>query len=362
MKKICLLGATGSIGDSTFQLVKTNPEIFKIVGASAHSRFETLEEKAKEYNIPHLLDTRDPKAHFGEFLEQCQPDIVLNAVVGFAGLRFTIDTLKAKIPLALANKESLVAGGELVMKLAQKNNTPIIPVDSEHSALHQCLSREDGILKDFHKLYLTCSGGPFFGKKDLSTITKAQALDHPNWSMGPKITIDSATLANKCLEFFEAMHLFGATKEQIEIVIHRESIVHSMVEYADSSIIAKMSPPNMGLPIAYACYFPQRKNYHLPTLSFKDLTLTFAEPDKSVFKTLGILEHCAKEMGSLPIIFNATNEVLVEAFLNEKIEFSQIFDFLEMAFEKTKTEKIESIEQIYQIDKVAREEAIKKIQ
>ena len=365
MKKILLLGATGSIGKSTFEIVRKNPEKFRIVGASAHRRFEELEKLATEFNISHLLNTSQD-FNYTEYLKKCEPDIVLNAVVGFAGLKFTIETLKQKIPLALANKESLVAGGELVMQLSRENNTPILPVDSEHSAIFQCLAAplfsQEGAegrfpntnFKNFKKLHLTCSGGPFFGMKDLSKVTLDQALKHPNWNMGAKITIDSATLANKCLEFFEAMHLFGTTKNQIEIVIHRESIIHSMVEFPDSSIIAQLSPPSMGLPIAYALNYPEQADYGLPSQSFKNLNLSFSEPDKQTFRTLQILDHCTDQMANFPIVFNAANEVLVEAFLNQKISFIDIFDMLERVIENTKPEEVDSFEKIIEIDKQAR--------
>ncbi len=353
MKKILLLGATGSIGKSTFELVKKNPDKFQIIGASAHSRFPELEHLSEEFKIKHLLDTRQ-RFDYSEFLKKCKPDIVLNAIVGFAGLEFTIETLKQKTPLALANKESLVAGGKIVMQLSRENKTPIIPVDSEHSAISQCLYSH----QNFKKIYLTCSGGPFFGKNDLSKVTLNQALKHPNWNMGAKITVDSATLANKCLEFFEAMHLFGAKKEQIEILIHRESIIHSMVEFPDSSIIAQLSPPNMQLPIAFALNYPKRENYNLPSQSFNNLNLSFTEPDKKTFRTLELLDYCAEQMQNFPIVFNAANEVAVEAFLNRKISFTQIFEVLEKVISETKLEKVDNLENILKLDKNARKSAL----
>ncbi|MDH3324371.1 MAG: 1-deoxy-D-xylulose-5-phosphate reductoisomerase [Candidatus Peregrinibacteria bacterium] len=378
MKKIFLLGATGSVGQSTLNVVRKNLDKFQIVGASAHSNFDVLQnEIAPEFGIDNLFDTRQ-KAGFQEFLKKCEPDVVLNSIVGFAGLEYSIEILKSKIPLALANKESLVAGGELMMKLAAENNTPILPVDSEHSAIFQCLSSsanlnlgsenltnksEPGFLsyKKFNKILLTCSGGPFFGatKEELEKVTLKQALKHPNWSMGAKITIDSATLANKCLEFFEAMHLFGANKEQIEIVIHRESIVHSMVEFPDSSVIAQLSPPNMELPIAVAFNYPDRFDCDLPKQSFKNLDLSFREPDKEVFKTLKVMEVCAERMKNFPIVFNAVNEVAVAEFLAEKIQFAQIFEVLEKTIDATKEESVDSLQKIFEIDKKARKIARK---
>lgn len=385
MKKIVLLGATGSIGASCFELVGKNLDKFQIVGASAHSRFPELERQAGEFGITHLLDTRQPllgpplrgEEKFTEFLKKCEPDIVLNAVVGFAGLKFSMQTLEQKIPLALANKESLVAGGGLLMDLSARMKTPIIPVDSEHSAIFECLvqnttdssspgqGRLGGVEKcgvptyeKFQKILLTCSGGPFFGKtrEELKAVTKAQALKHPNWEMGAGITIDSATLANKCLEFFEAMHLFGATKDQIEIVIHRESIVHSMVEFEDSSILAQLAPPNMELPMGLALNYPDRADYKLPRQDFRNLDLSFREPDKTVFTTLKLLDICADNMQNFPIVFNAAKEVLVQHFLAEKIGFIDIFNGLERVINDTKLTSVDSFDQIIGIDAVARKQ------
>ncbi len=357
MKKIVLLGATGSIGKSTLNLVRKNLDKFQIVGASAHSNFSNLEKLAGEFDIKYLFDSKS-NSDFAEFLQKCEPDIVLNAVTGFAGLKFSIDILNQKIPLALANKESLVAGGGLIMGLSKQNKTPIIPVDSEHSAIFECLIEKEEELsyKKFNKILLTCSGGPFFGytKEQLKQVTKTEALKHPNWEMGAGITIDSATLANKCLEFFEAMHLFSATKDQIEIVIHRESIVHSMVEFEDSSILAQLAPPNMGLPIGMALNYPYKTDLKLPRQDFRNLDLSFREPDKEVFTTLKLLDICAENMENFPIVFNATKEVLVSAFLNEKIKFIEIFEGLERVINETKLEKVDSFEKILEIDKKAR--------
>jgi 1-deoxy-D-xylulose-5-phosphate reductoisomerase len=400
MKKIVILGATGSIGASCFDLVRKNRDKFEIVGISGHSRFEDLTKIAQELNIKYLLDTRNNSCHknenynlannhecsnipltnnfksvsnnlneiyenlkFREFLDLCEADIVLNGIVGFAGLKFSIDILNAKIPLALANKESLVAGGEILMALSKKQKTPIIPVDSEHSAIFEVLIKTENYdyktleYKKFNKILLTCSGGSFYGKnsRDLANVTVDQALKHPNWSMGAKITIDSATLANKSLEFFEAMHLFKATKDQIEIIIHRESIVHSMVEFKDSSILAQLAPPNMELPIGVALNFPEKSDYQLPRQNFKNLSLNFNKPDTETFRTLQVLEFCAERMANFPIVFNAVNEVAVEAFLQNKIKFLDIFTILEQIIYTTKSENPDSVEKILEIDKKSRD-------
>ncbi len=370
LKKIVILGATGSVGMSAFKLVEKNSDKFQVVGASAHTRFSVLEATAESLSIPHLFDSRDTGADFKAFLDICAPDIVLNAVVGFAGLAYSLQTLEKKIPLALANKESLVAGGEMLLALSAQNKIPIIPVDSEHSAIFDILAyaeefRTTGkvLYKPYQKILLTCSGGPFRGKtfQDLETVTLAQALKHPSWSMGAKITIDSATLANKCLEFFEAMYLFGATKKQVEIVIHPQSIVHSMVEFVDGSVAAQLSPPTMELPIALAMTFPDREDFHLPRQSFADLTLQFASPDLDTFRTLRVLEKCTQQMKNFPIVFNAANEVLVDAFLHEKIRFVDLFAILEKVIDDTQLDSVDSFEKVVEIDAFARKKTQKLI-
>jgi len=361
-KKIILCGATGSIGKSALELVRKNPEKFAIVGATAHRNFAELKKIAAEFEIKNLLDTKKiaenfPKK-FGEFLKKCDAEIAINAVSGFSGLKFSLEILRQKIPLALANKESIVAAGKFLQKMAAENSVPILPVDSEHSAIFQILADENFQLKKFQKIILTCSGGPFFGK-NFSEIKNAKisaALAHPNWKMGAKISIDSATLANKCLEFFEAMQLFSARKNQIEIVIHRESIVHSAVEFRDGSIFAQLSPPSMQSPIAFALNFPRRKNCHLPRLDFsKKLNLSFFPPDKKNFPLLEIADFCAEKMENFPIIFNAANEILVENFLAEKINFGKIPEILKKIIFAEKLEKINSLEKIFEIDKKIRE-------
>jgi len=359
MKKVLIFGASGSVGRSTIELIRNNPEQFKIVGASAGSRFEDLKQTAAELNIAHILDTRGDMTMevITSFIQQSEPDIVLNAVSGFAGLRFTLATLESNLPLALANKESLVAAGDFVMALSKERKAPIIPVDSEHSAVWQCLANNDTTLKPFRKIFLTCSGGPFFGWDNLENITPQQALKHPNWDMGAGITVDSATLANKCLEFFEAMHLFSATKDQVEIVIHPQSVVHSMVQFEDSSIIAQLSPPSMQLPIAYALNFPERSDCGLPTPDFSALDLNFRAPDKNLFRTLEVLEHCATHMQNLPTVFNAVNEEARNAFINGQISFTRIFEILEAVTTQTRIKPLENLGHIYEIDQLAREMA-----
>lgn len=359
MKKIVLLGATGSIGHTTLELARRNPDTFKIVGASAHSRFAELEVLGAALEIPHLLNTTGEYL-FSEFLKQTKPDLVINGICGFAGLKFSLEIIEAGIPLALANKESMVTGGELLITLAAENDVPIIPLDSEHSAISQCLVQGDNEsvygIAEFEKIYLTCSGGPFLGKKtkDLEKVTIEDAIKHPTWTMGRKISVDSATLANKCLEVFEAIYLFGARREQVEIVIHPQSIIHSMVQFPDSSILAQMSPPSMELPISYALNFPERVDMGCERLNIFDRTLEFKTPDKETFRTLKVLDICTKNMQNFPIVFNAVNEVARDAFLAKKIKFTQIFDVLEEIIDKTTVESVDSIEKIFDIDAKAR--------
>ncbi|MBT3348789.1 1-deoxy-D-xylulose-5-phosphate reductoisomerase [bacterium] len=355
MRKIVLLGATGSIGRTTLDLVRRNPEKFQIVGASAHSNFGELEKIASKFQIPNLLDTRG-EFSATEFLKKCEPDIVLNAVSGFSGLKFSIAAGELGVDLALANKESLVAGGELLTEIFRKNGGKILPVDSEHSAIFQCLAGRS----DFEKIFLTCSGGPFFGKNsaELSQISVEQALAHPRWKMGAKISVDSATLANKVLEVFEAMHLFSLRRDQIEILIHPQSIVHSMVQFRDSSVIAQISPPTMELPISLALNFPEKIDTDCPCQNFKNLNLSFFEPDLETFRTLKILEICAEKMQNFPIVFNAANEIFVAEFLAGNLKFLQIFELLERAISETKFESVDSIKKIFEIDERARKMAI----
>lgn len=355
MKKICLLGATGSIGTTTLDLVRRNPEKYKVVAVSGFSRVEKLEALVEEFNVSHVYEIGE---NIADFIKNTEADVVLNAVSGFAGLDFSRGAIEAGVDLALANKESLVVAGDLILPLAREKGVKILPVDSEHSAIWQALgmdSDSDFISKNLEKIYLTASGGPFFGQTDLSSITPDQALKHPNWDMGTGITIDSATLANKCLEFIEAMHLFGVSSHQIEIIIHPQSIVHSMVEWQDGSVIAQLSPPSMELPIAVALNYPERMDVGAKRQSFLDLDLQFRRPDKNTFKTLQVLDHVAEHMGTLPIVFNAVNESARGAFLREEISFTDIFSALEEIVLNWKYEPVESFEQIYSVDQKARE-------
>lgn len=366
MKRIVIFGASGSIGDSAFRLLRGRPDLFTLVGASAHSRFDALSNLcARDFPDAKLFDSRTlPESphpeelisHIEQFLYSKKPDIVLNAVLGFAGIFYSLAALRRGIPLALANKESLVAGGDILMAERRRTGAPILPVDSEHSAMFQCLRGRD--YADIRTLHLTCSGGPFRGQKDLSAVTKAQALRHPTWDMGAAITIGSATLANKCLEVFEAMHLFGVPHDRVQIVVHPQSVVHSLVEFSDGNTLAQLGPPDMLHPIAYALGYPD--TVVMPpdeNFSLLGRTLTFEDVDETTFRTIGIMRHCAGQGGGMPAVFNAVNEVATQAFLQEKIAFTQIFDALEAVISATKPERIENLHHLVEIDQKARQDA-----
>ncbi|MCD6330100.1 MAG: 1-deoxy-D-xylulose-5-phosphate reductoisomerase [Candidatus Cloacimonetes bacterium] len=340
MKKIVLLGATGSIGQSTIEVVKRHPDKFRIVLASAHSRIDELLLYGDEISIDHFVITGENGAnesektnniHHGEdtllsMLEEIDYDIMLNAVVGSAGLKYTVAGLKTGHSIALANKESLVMAGDIITELAGKNNCRIIPVDSEHSAIMQCLegARDKSQVR---KIILTASGGPFSNLKieAFKNITLKDALQHPTWAMGDKITIDSATMANKGLEIIEAHHLFDVAYDEIEVLIHPQSVIHSMVEYMDGSIISQLSYPDMKLPIQYALSYPDRLDASAQNTDLAKIhQLTFYKPNFEKFPLLGLAYEVGKRGGIMSTIFNAANEAAVTLFLHDKIHFTDI--------------------------------------
>ncbi len=345
MKKIALLGATGSIGQSTIEVVKRHPDEFKIVLASAHSRIDKLLNYAQEVPIDHLVITGENgvdrtghanNIHKGEdtllsLLEEIDYDIMLNAVVGSAGLKYTVAGLKTGHNIALANKESLVMAGDIITELARENHCKIIPVDSEHSAIMQCLEGVQDI-SQVHRIILTASGGPFSNLKieAFKNITLKDALQHPTWAMGDKITIDSATMANKGLEVIEAHYLFDVSFDEIDVLIHPQSVIHSMVEYIDGSIISQLSSPDMKIPIQYALSYPDRLD---ATAQYTDLAkiheLTFYKPNFEKFPLLRMAFEVGKNGGIMPTIFNAANEAAVTLFLQEKISFIEITKIIE---------------------------------
>ena len=351
MKEIVLLGSTGSIGTQTLDVALAHN--IKVKALSANRNVKLLEEQARRFSPEKVCVTdescyNDLKTRLSDTsinvsageeaicsVAATKCDTVVNAVVGMAGLAPTIAAIRAGNSLALANKETLVAGGELVTGLAKQMNVSIYPIDSEHSAIFQCLMGNE--CNSVSKIILTASGGPFFGYsiEQLRTVTKAQALKHPNWEMGAKITIDSATLMNKGLELIEAVRLFNVAPEQIEIVVHRQSILHSAVEFEDGSVVGQMGVPDMRIPIQLALTYPKRLPSPAKRLSITDIgALTFEKPDYDVFICLNLAKKAIKKGGNMPCILNCANEAAVKLFLNDKIRFYQIGELVEQAMEK----------------------------
>ena len=353
MKNIAVLGSTGSIGTQTLQIAENNKNI-NICALAAKSNVKLLAEQVRKFKpvIACIADeekyselakeTRDLSTKIvcgadgmAEVSSLKEADSVLNSVVGIAGLIPTVCAVKAKKRLLLANKETLVCAGEIVMSLARENNVDVIPVDSEHSAIFQCLNGEKK--EKIKKIWLTASGGPFFGKTraELENKTKEDALKHPNWSMGAKITIDSATLMNKGLEIIEACHLFGVGIDKIVPVIHRQSIIHSMVEFCDGSYMAQLGSPDMRLPIQYAFSYPDRISSSFDRLDFSKCTnLTFEQPDTKRFRNLALAYEAMYRGGNMPCIVNAANEVVVASFLKDGISFLGMSDVIEKTMER----------------------------
>lgn len=368
MKKISILGSTGSIGTQTIDIVRLNSDV-KVVGLSAHKNIDLLEKQIREFkpqvasiweeDDAKLLKDRvkdiDVRIVFGmEGLIEVacinEADIIVTAVVGMIGIQPTIAAIKAKKNIALANKETLVCAGHIIMPLAREMNINIYPVDSEHSAIFQCLDKNNPV----KKILLTASGGPFrgFTKEELKKVTLEDALKHPNWSMGKKITIDSATMINKGLEIIEASHLFDMDIDDIEVVIQKESIIHSMVEFKDNGIIAQLGTPDMKLPISYALFYPERRYISEARVDFNTLsTLNFSKPDPEVFEGLKMAISAGKRGGSAPTVLNAANEWAVDKFLNNKINFTDIPYLIGMALDNHEFTKNPSIEDILYLEK-----------
>lgn len=368
-KKVIILGSTGSIGTQTLDVIRQYKDQFEVVGLACNSNVLLLSRQIKEFN-PKFVAVADEKAAekinpsgFTLFkgdmaiISMCtiKCDILVNALVGIEGLSPTITALKFGTNIALANKETLVTGGELVMKLAKDNNLSILPVDSEHSAIWQCL--DFNVDKKINKIILTASGGAFRGKtkEEITNLKAKDALLHPTWNMGDKVTIDSATLMNKGLEVIEAMHLFNVKPENIDIVIHKESVIHSMIQYDDGSIIAQMSYPDMKLPIQVALNYPNRGDHLFSPLSFNNLQLNFASCDYDTFPCLKIALDVAKQGGLYPTIMNAANEELVKLYLQDKIKFYDISYHISKALEKFETSDKLSLFNIQRIDYDVRE-------
>ena len=352
MKKIAILGSTGSIGTQALDVIASNPTLFELFAITGHSNVELLAKQARVYR-PNMViitdeskytilqemlaDIDDVKVFAGmqsvcDMVAMSSVDMVLTSMVGYAGLRPTIAAVKAGKTIALANKETLVVAGERSCSWAAKHRSAILPVDSEHSAIFQCLAGEQD--KSIEKLLLTASGGPFrtFSMDQLAHVTKADALKHPNWDMGAKITIDSASMMNKGFEVIEAKWLFGVSQEQIEVVVHPQSIVHSMVQFNDGSVKAQLGMPDMRLPIQYAFGYPNRLPNNYERVDFSKIaTLTFEKPDLNRFRNLAFAFEAMQKGGNMPCILNAANEVVVHAFLHDKIGFLQMSDIIEWA-------------------------------
>lgn len=355
MKKIAILGSTGSIGQQALEVIENNPDRFTVEVLTANNNVNLLIEQAKKFRpnvvvianeekydvVSNALAGEDIKVYAGsaalaQVVEMGSVDLVLTAMVGYSGLIPTINAIKAKKQIALANKETLVVAGDLINRLAIENKVDILPVDSEHSAIFQCLAGE--YMNPVEKVILTCSGGPFHGmdKKKIDSVVAKDALKHPNWDMGAKITIDSASLMNKGFEVIEAKWLFGLKPEQIEVVVHPQSIIHSMVQFCDGSIKAQLGLPDMLLPIQYAFSFPERICNDFPRLNFTDFpTLTFSTPDTKIFRNLALAYEALLKGGNLACILNAANEIVVEAFLKGKITFPDIWNVNEQIMQKS---------------------------
>ncbi|HJB15718.1 MAG TPA: 1-deoxy-D-xylulose-5-phosphate reductoisomerase [Candidatus Blautia excrementipullorum] len=369
MKKIAVLGSTGSIGTQTLDVVRSNGDI-EVLGLSAGKNIDKLEEQIREFS-PKLAavwdekkaeelavktadtDTRIVSGMDGllELASMEGTEILVTAIVGMLGIRPTIEAIKAGKDIALANKETLVTAGHLIMPMAREYGVRILPVDSEHSAIFQALNGESR--KEIHKLLITASGGPFRGKtrRDLETVTLQDTLKHPNWVMGQKITVDSATLVNKGLEVMEARWLFDVTLDQIQVVVQPQSVIHSMVEFEDGGIMAQLGTPDMRLPIQYALYYPHRRYLEGERLDFAKLgQITFEEPDMETFLGLPMAIQAAKAGGSVPTVFNAANELAVKKFLQQQISFLDIYEIIGQSMERHKKIEHPDLDEILAVE------------
>lgn len=374
MKYVSILGSTGSIGTQTLDVVREHYDKIKVLAISGNNNVELLKKQIIEFNpelccvmndnnafalkkmLPSHIKTEIVSGIEGliAVAEYDKSEIIVTAVSGMIGLKPTVAAIKKRKTIALANKETLVTGGKYIMELSKKYNANILPVDSEHSAIFQCLMANDN--KAINKILLTASGGPFRGKNEeyLKTVTVADALKHPNWSMGKKITIDSATLMNKGLEVIEAKFLFDIGPEQIEVIIHPQSIIHSGVEFIDHSTIAQIGLPDMRVPIQFALFYPNRTENSYKSLSLFDIgTLTFEKPDLKTFKCLSLAFDALKAGGTMPAVLNASNEACVKLFLDKKISFLDIGNLNEQVMLSHKACEIDSIETILEAEEFA---------
>ncbi len=380
-KKIAILGSTGSIGTQALDVIAANSDLFEVEVLTAQSNADLLIEQAVKFKpnvvvigqetlydkVNAALDPLDIKVYCGQkslasVVENENVHTVLTALVGYSGLIPTINAIKAGKHIALANKETLVVAGEIVTRLAIENKVDILPVDSEHSAIFQCLVGE--YINPIEKIILTASGGPFRGKDRtfLENVKKEQALKHPNWDMGAKITIDSASMMNKGLEVIEAKWLFDLKVEQIDVIVHPQSIVHSLVQFEDGSIKAQLGLPDMKLPIQYALGFPKRLKSDFPRFDFINYpNLTFEKPDLETFRNLGFAFEALKKSGNMPCILNAANEVAVDAFLKDKVGFLEMSDIIEFCMQTVSFIEKPTVEDYIETDKSTREAALTKI-
>jgi len=374
IKRIAIFGSTGSIGKQALEVIASHPDKFSVEVLTAHHNDELLVKQAIQFNpnivvigeeqkfqkVKSALASTDIKVFAGEdALEEVAGmdcyDMMLAAIVGFAGLRPTLQAIESGKALALANKETLVVAGDIVMKKAVENRAPVIPVDSEHSAIFQCLVGE--MRNPIEKIFLTASGGPFLGKKPnyLVNVKRDHALQHPNWNMGAKISIDSATLMNKGLEMIEARWLFNLRPDQIHVLVHPQSIVHSMVQFQDGSIKAQMGLPDMKLPIQYALSFPHRISNEFPRYDFrKPNTLSFEDPDFKTFRNLALAIEALKKGGNLPCVLNAANEIAVYAFLRNRVGFLDMTEMIERTMQYVSYLESPSLEEYFESDAEAR--------
>jgi len=369
LKKIAIIGSTGSIGTQTLDIARANKDL-KVVALAAGNNIELLEKQAKEFKpdivgiwsedkakqLSEALSNFDIRIVWGmegliEIAKYSESDILVTAIVGMIGIKPTVEAIKAGKDIALANKETLVTAGHIIMPLAKEKGVKILPVDSEHSAIFQCIHGEQD--NKISRLLITASGGPFRGKdrKFLETVTLEDALKHPNWSMGRKITIDSATLVNKGLEVIEAKWLFDVEPDDIEVVVQPQSIIHSMVEFEDGSVKAQLGTPDMKLPIQYALYYPERRYLAGDRLDFTALSgIIIDKPDRETFKGLDFAYKSINIGGSMPTVFNAANEKAVAMFLNKDIEFLQIYDIIEKCMETHEVISNPTLEQIFETE------------
>ena len=371
MKKIFILGASGSIGENALSVIDSNKENFELVGISVNSNVEKANKIIKKHNpkyiyindksaIENILKTEDTvicedEKELSDIFNSSDVDIVISAISGFAGIKSTFHAAKSGKKILLANKESIVAGGSLLMETVRENNTELVPIDSEHNAIFQCLP-ESRSTQDVKQIVITASGGPFHGRNidELNNVGVQDALNHPNWEMGSKISIDSATLVNKCLELIEACYLFDMDESFLELVIHPESIVHSIVTFNDGSSICQMSNPDMRVPIANAMSDDNRLSIPFQPIDFNNLKLNFENFPNDRAEIVNLAREAVREDSSKGIYFNAANEIAVENFLKKRITFRQIYEVILRTFDTKEMSKFNSIEDIFEIDQEAR--------